>query len=284
MKKRLLIFMVVCAVVLSACGTSASNPAQSSAQVVGESGFSEHDSYVYDIQTFASAVKVSCGQCKDLGAKFYNIWHDCIHKEIDGLTIEYTYDSDKKDFRGFGEAIVLYSQSEEYEKSYSLIVNDELYLSNIYKRLVSLPQEFEAQKEYIKEIYDSYSLYSENMATPSGSLVEYQKKMAEYDGIVSKCNTLSSILPQYDNAEYDFDSVRMYASFSFGLRQGEYTGKIKNGYFDGNGVFTSKNDSGKAWTYTGDFLNGEFHGNGRTEWEDGSFDDGKYEYGYFVGE
>ena len=283
MKKRFLVCLIISSVVLSSCGTAASSQSNPAAQAVKEKGFSEHDGNVYDIQTFASAVKVSCGQCKGVGSKIYNIWHDCIHEEIDGLSIDYTYDSDKKAFRNFSEAVVLYVQSEEFEKDYSLIVNDELYLKNIYNQLVSLPQDFDPQKEYIKEIYDSYSLYSESITSPSGSLMDYQKKMAEYDGIVSKCNTLLAIVPQYDNAEYDFDSVRMYASFSFGLRQGEYTGKIKNGYFDGSGVFTSKNDSGIAWTYTGDFLNGEFHGNGRTEWEDGNIDDGKYEYGYFVG-
>ena len=63
---------------------------------------------------------------------------------------------------------------------------------------------------------------------------------------------------------------------SVGDRTGEYSGDMKDGIPDGEGIFTSKNKEGEEWTYEGEFKNGHFEGKGTTTWDDGTRETGTY--------
>lgn len=66
-------------------------------------------------------------------------------------------------------------------------------------------------------------------------------------------------------------------SLSFGERTGTYNGEVNaDGLPDGQGTFTSVNDSGDSWTYTGTFVNGHFEGEGKIEWGNGYKEIGVY--------
>lgn len=79
------------------------------------------------------------------------------------------------------------------------------------------------------------------------------------------------------NNEQNVTAYKLTLDFSFGTREGEYTGSLVNGIPNGNGEFKSKNSSGLSWVYTGEFVNGHFNGSGRTVWEDGTKKEGTYE-------
>ena len=66
-------------------------------------------------------------------------------------------------------------------------------------------------------------------------------------------------------------------------REGIYTGELSNGIPNGEGTFSSVNDSGVSWTYTGSFKNGKFDGQGETIWEESQeFQSGTYTDGLFT--
>jgi len=68
-------------------------------------------------------------------------------------------------------------------------------------------------------------------------------------------------------------------------RTGDYTGEATDGVPNGEGVFSSENTEGVAWTYTGGFVNGKFEGQGKTVWEGGSdSEEGLYKDGLLNGE
>lgn len=50
-------------------------------------------------------------------------------------------------------------------------------------------------------------------------------------------------------------------------REGLYTGQTIDGVPNGNGSFSSQNESGDTWIYEGEFENGTFHGQGSCTWD-----------------
>lgn len=61
------------------------------------------------------------------------------------------------------------------------------------------------------------------------------------------------------------------------IREGKYTGEVKNGIPHGYGVFVTQNSSGVYWHYLGEWLNGEMNGNGGKYWDSGQSYVGTYE-------
>lgn len=72
-----------------------------------------------------------------------------------------------------------------------------------------------------------------------------------------------------DQVKY-VQNEKITLSFSFGQRDGVYTGNLLNELPDGVGKFVSKNESGEKWTYIGEWSNGHFNGNGTSWYENGS--------------
>jgi hypothetical protein len=68
----------------------------------------------------------------------------------------------------------------------------------------------------------------------------------------------------------------------YGDRTGIYTGEVVNGIPNGQGAFISKNPEGIMWTYTGELKDGQFNGNGIVEWESGDKREGTYQNGSLV--
>ncbi len=61
--------------------------------------------------------------------------------------------------------------------------------------------------------------------------------------------------------------------------KGIYTGELKDGKPEGNGVFKYSDKNGKKVTYTGGFKNGKYHGEYIKEFEDGDRSEGIYKDG-----
>ncbi|WP_343208816.1 hypothetical protein [Anaerolentibacter hominis] len=72
-------------------------------------------------------------------------------------------------------------------------------------------------------------------------------------------------------------SKRMTLAFSFGKREGYYSGALSGGIPQGAGSFTAFNEDGTCWTYTGNFEDGHMSGNGITRWNTGLWESGLYE-------
>ena len=69
----------------------------------------------------------------------------------------------------------------------------------------------------------------------------------------------------------------MTLNLSFGDRTGIYNGEVnEEGLPEGQGSFTTSNESGDEWTYTGTFVNGHFEGEGETTWASGGKEIGTY--------
>ena len=75
------------------------------------------------------------------------------------------------------------------------------------------------------------------------------------------------------------ENKEMTITIASGQRTGIYTGEIKNGKPEGNGVFKTKNSEGAAYTYTGGFKNGTFEGKGVLVFENGFKNETTYKNG-----
>lgn len=84
------------------------------------------------------------------------------------------------------------------------------------------------------------------------------------------------------NKGQNVTAYKLILNFSFGTREGEYTGSLVNGLPNGKGVFKSKNTSGTGWSYSGEFVNGHFSGSGSTIWENGLKGEGIYANDYLT--
>lgn len=71
---------------------------------------------------------------------------------------------------------------------------------------------------------------------------------------------------------------------SYGDREGTYTGELRKGVPDGEGVFVTKNETGETWTYEGAFKEGHISGQGRTKWNNGQYEEGNFENDLLNGE
>ena len=60
------------------------------------------------------------------------------------------------------------------------------------------------------------------------------------------------------------------------IREGLYTGEIKDGLPNGFGVFVTENSEGDQWHYIGAWENGAMCGDGGTYWESGQANVGTY--------
>lgn len=65
-------------------------------------------------------------------------------------------------------------------------------------------------------------------------------------------------------------------NLSFGDREGQYTGEMKNDLPHGTGKFKSTNSNGGSWVYEGEFVNGHFEGEGKTKFDNGTIEMGTY--------
>ena len=61
------------------------------------------------------------------------------------------------------------------------------------------------------------------------------------------------------------------------IREGKYSGEIKNGVPHGYGVFVSANSYGEAWHYLGEWIDGAMSGQGGCYWDGGQSHVGTYE-------
>lgn len=268
--RKVLVLIMVISLIFIGCNSVAPN------------SMSQKDNYIYKMNTFNNAVKVSCVECLTVGTMISSIWSDAISETYSLDTSEYVYDSNFNS-RNFNRALSLYFDSEDYLGHYKNIINDKSGILELYTELNDLPDEYSSQLEYIKHIYDSYSLYVDSIISPSGTLLEFQKTLLNQKEILTLCDTLSSLIPPFEKEEYIFDNKEITQSFAFGLRKGTYTGKMINGKPEGEGIFISDNSEGVKWTYTGNFRDGEFSGSGKSEWTDGNIYEGEYARGYMNG-
>ena len=59
-------------------------------------------------------------------------------------------------------------------------------------------------------------------------------------------------------------------------RDGIYTGELKAGRPNGEGIFETENDEKSKWKYTGQWKNGVMHGVGECLWDTGQYFEGRY--------
>lgn len=63
------------------------------------------------------------------------------------------------------------------------------------------------------------------------------------------------------------------------IREGKYTGEVKDGVPHGFGIFETTNSAGVNWHYIGEWVNGNMTGQGGQYWDNGQCTVGTYENG-----
>ena len=61
------------------------------------------------------------------------------------------------------------------------------------------------------------------------------------------------------------------------IREGKYTGEVKDGIPHGYGLFVTQNSSGVSWHYIGEWVDGVMNGNGGQYWDIGQAHVGTFE-------
>lgn len=66
------------------------------------------------------------------------------------------------------------------------------------------------------------------------------------------------------------------------IREGKYTGEVKDGVPHGFGIFETTNSAGVNWHYIGEWVNGNMTGQGGQYWDNGHCTVGTYENGTMI--
>lgn len=243
----------------------------------GKNDFSVSEEYLYNLTTFTNAIEVSTSTCKNECSMVERVWFDSIFSEANTDTIQYTYDSEKKETRDFDDAIALYKKSDGSKDAISSIDYDSKLLSELYGILQNPSDKYSSQFDDAKELYETYlKLYSLS-CKPTGTYTDYYESINELTSSLEAKNVkLLDSLPSFDTSSYDVKDKEMYICFSYGLRKGVYSGNIESGVQNGNATFTSESSDNTEWTYTGNFSSGHFDGKGTSSFSTGSSYSGEY--------
>ena len=186
------IFIVIIAIA-SVIGVSAYKKQEeekvaAEAQKISEEYASNLSLAVYSMLDGASEAE-TCGNLINA------VWHNAIYEERDDSTDKYTRPNGKF-VSDFNDALSALFADSDFTDDINEIMSNQDTVQGLMKNLMNPPKEFEEAYEAVKEMYDTYTSFTNMVISPTGSLQTFSTNFNELD---------SEMLNTYNSAKLYID-------------------------------------------------------------------------------
>lgn len=132
--------------------------------------------------------------------KVCDLYSDVWKRAIDA---DYWIEVDGKKAYDFNEAIQYQREALESKNVLSEIEKGTKSVDDLMSKLKNPPTEFQASYEKLVELYGLYTQYADQADSPSGSLIEFNKKTDELSSEIGKeYNQLKTIIPEIKDSSF----------------------------------------------------------------------------------
>ncbi len=116
----------------------------------------------------------------------HDVWFNCIFKESDSATDEYTKDDRGRFHSDFNDALAELSGSSYYEEKVEKLLENQRSTYEIMRKMKEPPKGYEDAYQALKELFDAYNDFVNMAVNPTGSLTTYTSDINEIDPKVFK--------------------------------------------------------------------------------------------------